>query len=446
MGGRSGLLDHPSIVAIHDRGTVDGQPYFVMELVQGTTLAGILGVRRTLPAEVAATIARSLAEVYTVVHSHGILRNDIKPSNVMVTEDGHLKLFDFGISKILEDTDTVLTKSGVMVGTVGYAAPELFSGGKLDERSDVFSLVVVLYEMLTGERPFQGPSFHAVLNAILSGEMLPPSKLVPLDPELEAIVVRGLAMRPSDRFDGMDALAQALAGFASSTLDLGALARSAEPAAGLEASGSITVFSPVGDDPVAPPTAIALPPAPAPPPAARASAVSPAAALASVGALETSGVLVPPGVPIPPGSDRSSLTDRSESDLRDLLGSSSAAIRVEVVNALAALADRADSDLVIDLEQGLLYVVSDAVEVVPLGKERLVIGRDPVADIVWSSASASKQHAALVVVDDGIEIEDPGSTNGIFVNGDRVSRAMLGDGDELVLAADRFQVHVVGAA
>ena len=178
----AGALNHPNVLAVYDVGTHDGAPYVVSELLEGQTLrarleGGPLPVRRAL--DYALEIARGLA----AAHDKGIVHRDLKPDNVFVTNDGRIKILDFGLAKLTRPTPPVrkgnqgtgprATESGVVLGTVGFMSPEQVRGEAVDHRSDIFSFGALLYEMLTGVRAFQRDNAVETMNAILKDD--PPS-------------------------------------------------------------------------------------------------------------------------------------------------------------------------------------------------------------------------------------------------------------------------------
>ncbi|MFL6195097.1 MAG: protein kinase domain-containing protein [Thermoanaerobaculia bacterium] len=205
-------LNHPNIVTIHSVEEVDGQPFLVMEWIQGRPLtdllaAGKLNAERWM--EIAVTLAGAVAEA----HRAGIVHRDLKPANIMVREDGMIKVVDFGISLIeqatLVDGDTPLptvlserlTAEGIAVGTLPYMSPEQLQGRPVDTRSDIFSLGVILYEMAAGQYPFFGETQAALAAAILRDVPLPPTRLNPgLPAEVDRIVERCIAKPPGARY------------------------------------------------------------------------------------------------------------------------------------------------------------------------------------------------------------------------------------------------------
>ncbi len=220
-------LDHPNILAIHDIGTHDGAPYIVTELLEGESLrerlsSGALPVRRAV--EVVVQIAQGLA----AAHEKGIVHRDVKPGNVFVTRDGHVKILDFGLAKLTPPrtaeerakATTVLeaTDAGIVLGTVAYMSPEQVLGKPLDARSDLFSLGVVLYEMLSGTRPFQKENAPETMAAILKEE--PPDLAEsgkPIPPGLDRIVRHCLEKEPASRFQTARDIAFALESMSQST-------------------------------------------------------------------------------------------------------------------------------------------------------------------------------------------------------------------------------------
>jgi serine/threonine protein kinase len=202
-------LDHPNICAIHEIDqTSDGQMFIVMPCYEGASLQAIMkGGRLDLgrAIEIASQVAKGLAKA----HEKGIVHRDVKPGNILVTDDGLAKVVDFGLAKLA--TQTRLTRAGTTVGTVMYMSPEQASGKETDERSDIWSLGAVLYEMVTGRPPFEGEHEQAIIYSILNQVPEPVSRLVPEAPkELERILAKALAKKPAERYQRMGEVASDL--------------------------------------------------------------------------------------------------------------------------------------------------------------------------------------------------------------------------------------------
>jgi serine/threonine protein kinase len=202
-----GQLSNPSIVQLYDVGIDEqGTPFLVMEYIAGNTLEQHLDPSRLTPQRACAWAA-DLAVALAVAHRAGILHGDVKPGNILVTPENKVKLGDFGIARYASQ----VSGSGLLMGTPAYLAPEQIQGQPQDARSDQFALGIVLYQMLTGARPFDGSSLGAVCAQILNADPEPPSRRNPAVPRaLDSVVARCLAKNPADRFASCDALAAAL--------------------------------------------------------------------------------------------------------------------------------------------------------------------------------------------------------------------------------------------
>src|ERR1700680_5063168 len=161
-------LQHPNICVVHDIGSQDGVDFMVMEYVAGQTLDKLIPAGG-LATDQAVRYATQVADALARAHAAGIVHRDLKPANIIVSEDGRVKLLDFGLGKLTAMTgrDDVQTEEGTIVGTVAYMSPEQAEGKKVDARSDIFSFGSVLYEMVTGQRAFQGENRISTLSAIL---------------------------------------------------------------------------------------------------------------------------------------------------------------------------------------------------------------------------------------------------------------------------------------
>ncbi|MGE5675306.1 MAG: Stk1 family PASTA domain-containing Ser/Thr kinase [Mycobacterium leprae] len=205
-------LSHPNVVQIYDVGEEDGQYYIVMELVQGSTLKQLIQEQGPLPVADAARIAVEVLAALAHAHMHRIVHRDVKPHNILISRDGRVKVTDFGIARAIT-TDTV-TRTGSIMGSAHYFSPEQANGQPTGEKSDLYSVGVVLYEMVTGAVPFQGESPITVALKHLREEPVPPAQLNPEVPlELQQIVMRALEKEPDDRFPSADAMRAALQQF-----------------------------------------------------------------------------------------------------------------------------------------------------------------------------------------------------------------------------------------
>jgi eukaryotic-like serine/threonine-protein kinase len=194
----AGSLSHPAIVTIYDVGREGDVAFIAMELVEGKDLRELIeGVSLTPSRSVA--IAAAAAEGLAYAHGHGIVHRDIKPGNIMVLDDGRVKIMDFGIARLSEST--VKTQTGVLLGSPQYMAPEQIIGQPLDHRADIFSLGLVLYEMLTGTRAFQGEDIPELTFKVANLQAAPPSHIAPdLPPVIDFIIARALKKKPDERY------------------------------------------------------------------------------------------------------------------------------------------------------------------------------------------------------------------------------------------------------
>jgi len=197
-------LSHPNIVAIYDWGQDEGTYFMVMELIRGRTLREIVKSEGALLPRRSAEIAAEAAAALTIAHQHGVYHRDIKPGNIMITDDGSVKVTDFGIARALDDSEE-LTRTGAVIGTATYFSPEQAQGLPADERSDVYSLGIVLYEMLAGKPPFTGESPVAVAYQHVSEPAPAPDSVNPDVPrEVAAIAEHAIRKKPDDRYQSAD--------------------------------------------------------------------------------------------------------------------------------------------------------------------------------------------------------------------------------------------------
>lgn len=202
-------VSHPNIVTIYDAGSFGDGIAIVMELVRDS-LRKLLDRTPQLPLAVAVPIALQVAEGLKCLHAAGIFHRDIKPSNILLAPNNHVKIGDFGLAHLpMSD----LTRTGIVIGTPRYMSPEQAQGQIIDNRTDIFSLGVVLYEMVAGRTPFESPPCkdHELLTRIVTQPVLRPSKLNPLvTPELETIIMTALAKAPQARYQSVGKFSDAL--------------------------------------------------------------------------------------------------------------------------------------------------------------------------------------------------------------------------------------------
>jgi tetratricopeptide (TPR) repeat protein/TolB-like protein len=209
------LIEHPHIAVIHEVGTADGVTFIAMELIRGEKLSDLL-VRGPLPAKRALDLGVEIAEGLGRAHEKGLIHRDLKPANVMVTDDGHAKVIDFGLAKLIEesrpDASTIGSPGphstpGLVIGTAAYMSPEQARGERVDHRTDIFSLGVVLYEMLTARAPFQGKSTLDTLHAILTDPVPPLPTPAGFSgettSELQRVIAKCTVKEADERYQGM---------------------------------------------------------------------------------------------------------------------------------------------------------------------------------------------------------------------------------------------------
>jgi beta-lactam-binding protein with PASTA domain/serine/threonine protein kinase len=204
-------LSHPNIVSVYDFGTADHSYYIVMELVDGATLGDLMRQERVLPEPVALDYAIQVASGLAYAHRQGLLHRDVKPANILVTKDDVVKLSDFGIARAVSEHTLGVTQPGMVMGSVAYISPEQAQGHDIDERSDLYSVGVVLYQMLTGALPFTGDNAVAVaLKHVSADAPAIDPKAAGVSPAVASIVARLLRKDPRERFASATELASAL--------------------------------------------------------------------------------------------------------------------------------------------------------------------------------------------------------------------------------------------
>ena len=204
----AGRLTHPGIVTVYEYGEDEGTVYIAMEFVQGRELKEILDHNERMPLATSVNLITQLIDALAYSHSHGVVHRDIKPGNIIILDDGRIKVTDFGIAKIESST---LTQFGDVLGTPSYMSPEQFGGQTVDRRSDLFSAGVILYHLLTGEKPFPGNSMTTIMHRVLN--TIPPN-VSDLNFQIPAcfdqVVNKALAKKAAERFQSAEEFSAAL--------------------------------------------------------------------------------------------------------------------------------------------------------------------------------------------------------------------------------------------
>jgi eukaryotic-like serine/threonine-protein kinase len=237
-------LSHPGVAGVYDYGELGGQPFIVMELVEGETLAERIAARGRLPWAEAFTLGEQVARALAAAHAHGLVHRDVKPGNILVGPGERAKMTDFGIAKTA--ASATLTRTGMVLGSANYVAPEQATGGNVGPAADQYSLGCVLFEAVTGRTPYAGKNPVAIATQHVSAPVPDPRKLQPDLPVAAAqLIFRALAKDPSDRFPSASAMADALAATVQGTPNQPAVPgppiREGSPSAG---SGERLVHSP----------------------------------------------------------------------------------------------------------------------------------------------------------------------------------------------------------
>jgi len=207
----AGLLTHPNIVVVFDAGEEDGLFYITMEFVEGRSLQTLIDTRQPFPVSRVLKLMEQVCSALDFAHQHNVVHRDIKPANLMLTSDDVVKITDFGTAKILQFGTA---QTAHVMGTPSYMSPEQVKGKPVDGRSDIFSLGVILYELMTGEKPFPGQNITTVIYKIINEEPIPPRSLdSSIHPGLSAVITRALAKEPAARFQSCHEFFNALKNF-----------------------------------------------------------------------------------------------------------------------------------------------------------------------------------------------------------------------------------------
>ncbi len=204
----AGALNHPNIITIYDTDEEDGTAWIAMEFIEGSDLREVLVERRGLDLSRLLEFGAQICDALEVAHRQGIVHRDIKPANILITREGSLKVADFGIAHV---SDSTLTQDGALIGTPHYMSPEQFMGQNIDGRADLFSVGIILYELLTGEKPFSGEALSTVMHHVIKTMPVPPSELnLSIPQHVDFVLMKALAKRPQERYATAAAMAAAL--------------------------------------------------------------------------------------------------------------------------------------------------------------------------------------------------------------------------------------------
>jgi serine/threonine protein kinase len=206
---RAAMLHHENIVSIIDYGCDSGEYYIAMEYIDGVNLSDMLKKQKKMPLEITLFICQQVAEGLKYAHNLGIVHRDIKPANIMLSYDGRVLITDFGIAKAT--SDPTITSTGQIVGSPSYMSPEQAAGKTTDDRSDLFSLGIILYEMLAGEKPFKGETYQSLVTSIMSDNpMLLQTARVDVTPEIDVIIQKALNKAADSRFKNAEELSDSI--------------------------------------------------------------------------------------------------------------------------------------------------------------------------------------------------------------------------------------------
>jgi serine/threonine protein kinase/Cdc6-like AAA superfamily ATPase len=379
-------LRHPNIVRVLGKGEVDKRPFMVMEYVDGPNLDRVITLLGTLDSNISMQIASRVASAFEYIHKKGIIRGDIKPSNVILSKQGKVYVTDLGIAKAQEDQDKdrTLTDEGVIIGTPIYMAPEQARSERVDSRADIYSLGVLLYEMVTGTPPFEG-STVAVLHQHVSKKPTPPTQMNPdVSEELGAVILKCLQKDPDLRFQTMEEFVNSLPTYTQ--VDLSHIAEEVLEVTDQQESKKGEVLIPEG---VAVQTQQILPAAP-------------------VSDLKAASYDRPSS---PPPYQKRKVP------------------RSDILQSLSLIQSQN-----LDSRINLIFLEKNQTSTVGLdGKQEIKIGRQPENDITLNSPRVSREHACIRLERGSYILYDLAGSSGTYVNGNRVHKRKLSDEDNLVI-------------
>ena len=205
-------LNHRNIVQVYDFGTEGDVAYIVMEYIQGKELKDFFDANQRFDIKTTFRLMTELLDALDFAHDAGIIHRDIKPANLMIDAEGHAKLTDFGVARVVDPDGAApgeATQTGAVVGTPAYMSPEQVQGEPIDRRTDIFSAGIIFYQFLTGQKPFEGTQW-ALAKKIIQDDPVRPSKLVQVPPEIDRVIARALAKKPEARYQSARSFADSL--------------------------------------------------------------------------------------------------------------------------------------------------------------------------------------------------------------------------------------------
>jgi serine/threonine-protein kinase len=438
-------LHHPNVVRIYDWGRENGRLYISMEYLDGVNLEEVIKRRGRLGLDLTVAIVKPVAEAAQYVHQKGYVRNDIKPNNIMLTTAGRVCLLDFGISRAARSKPELEAKfdtdRGVIIGTPQFMAPEQFERYTADERSDIYSLGVMLYKMLTGQFPFDGSDFVDIARAHLVQSPAPPSQRVPLPPAVDGVILKCLEKDPDKRFRTMAELADALVAAAGDLppVDLKSVVNMVrEEAKEVEQMDRMLTMAPAHFPVPAMPSAAPIEatggtwpgdPAPQPPQSIadtapilwRASRVDAPKPIADEAIPDEAPAITGSMVGAPINTEAPAITGPGETQMASLYGTGGHRPS-DPRPRIALLRGRAE-----DVDWRLT-----AVGTAYMLEKKTSVGRSSENDVVLRDAKISRYHAEFNVDGETWFIEDYNSIVGTFVGGEKIiARHSLRDGDEV---------------
>lgn len=398
-------LQHPGIVNIHESGVEQGQHYVIMDLIEGVSLRQVIDSVKSMEKDAACTLATRLAHIFAYVHGQGLVRLDIKPSNVILTGQGDLKVIDFGIA--VAAGNGLIPQDTTVVGTRGYMAPEQMLQGQIDVRGDVFSLGVLLFELLTGRLP--GDDKNLVF--VVPRKWLSVIDWTGVPRDLRRILEKALAWNPAERFQTMGEFAEALASWATWPLHELVLELSQGVRQGAERREEMT-----------------MPPFDAD--------------LTVLTDLMRQGHLVR-GQRGVVSSELEAPVAAVKNTLRGDTESGWDPVVAGIVEQGAR--DQGRYQLLFDLSRRVcvLAVGTDVFETSLPRDGPLIMGRDPQIQLVLDDASISRRQLAFFAINTMVEVEDLSSANGTFINGKRIRRAEVSDQDVIRTGSCEIRIHVL---